>query len=421
MMWRGLYALALRLATPVILARLWWRGSREPEYRRHIGERFGFYGEAARSRPLLWIHAVSVGEARGSAALVKALAADHPGHDLLLTCTTPSGRATLRELHGNSVTVAWLPYDLPGSVRRFLEHYRPLCGLLVETEVWPNLLAACRRQGVPIVLANARLSEKSARAYGRLPGLARPAFASLALVCAQSGADAARLRALGARRVEVAGNLKFDVVPDEAKRAAGKAWRARIARPVLLLASTQEGEEAELLEALAGQPEDQLTIVVPRQPRRFEEVARLFARLGGPVTRRSAGQVPSVADSFYLGDTMGEMDFYCGAADVAVIGGSFARRGGQNLLEACAAGVPVVVGPGMFNFAQATRLALAAGAALQSPDPTSAMRQAAALLADPLRRAEMGEAGRKLCEAHRGATHRHLELCREILRAPGPG
>jgi len=420
-MWRALYSLALFLSTPAILARLWWRGAREPGYRRHIGERFGFYGETARSRPLLWIHAVSVGEARGSAALVKALAAGHPGHDLLLTCTTPAGRATLRELHGDSVAVAWLPYDLPGSVRRFLDHFRPLCGLLVETEIWPNLLAACSRKGVPVVLANARLSEKSARAYKRLPGLTRPAFASLALACAQAEVDAARLRALGTRRVEVAGNIKFDIAPDEAKRAVGKALRARLARPVLLLASTREGEEAELLAALPEQPADLLTIVVPRQPRRFEEVARLIARRGRPATRRSARQDPGTTDSFYLGDTMGEMDFYYGATDVAVIGGSFAGQGGQNLIEACAAGVPVVVGPGMVNFAEATRLALAAGAALQSPDPTSAMRQAAALLADPLRRAEMGEAGRKLCEAHRGATQRHLELCRGILRAPGPG
>ena len=416
-MWRALYTLALRAAAPFILLRLWWRGAREAGYRRRIGERFGFYRESLGERPLLWVHAVSVGEARASAALVRALAAAHPGHQLLVTCMTSAGRESLKELHGESVTVAWLPYDYPGSVRRFLEHFRPRLALLVETELWPNLLAACADYGVPVLLANARMSEKSARAYGRLPGLARPAIASLALVCAQGGEDAARLRALGARRVELTGNLKFDSAPDEVKCAEGRAWRARLARPVLLLASTREGEEAMLLAALPERPADLLALVVPRQPRRFEEVARLVAKDGVAVGRRSAGREPGAAVRIFLGDTMGEMDFYYAAADVAVIGGSFAPRGGQNLIEACAAGVPVVLGPSMFNFEDATRLALAAGAALQAADAASAMQQASALLADSGKRTAMGEAGRKLCAAHRGATQRHLSLCLEILRA----
>jgi 3-deoxy-D-manno-octulosonic-acid transferase len=410
-----------RIAAPLVLIRLWWRGVREPAYRRWIGERFGFYRVERRARPLLWVHAVSVGEARASVALVKGLAVDHPGHDLLVTCMTAAGREALRELHGDSVSVAWLPYDYPGSVRRFLRHFRPLCGLLVETEIWPNLLEACRLAGIPVMLANARMSANSARAYARLPGLAGPAIASLSLVCAQSEADAARLRALGARRIEVTGNLKFDITPDQAKRSAGRTWRARLSRPVLLLASTREHEEVGLLRALPTQPEDLLTVLVPRHARRFDEVALLAARGGEAVPRRSMGREPQATDRCYLGDTMGEMDFYYGAADVAVIGGSFEDQGGQNLIEACAAGVPVVVGPSTFNFAEATRLALAAGAALQSPDTASAIRQAAALLADPSKRAAMGEEGRKFCESHRGATRRHLELCNEILRAPGRG
>jgi 3-deoxy-D-manno-octulosonic-acid transferase len=412
---RTLYTLALFLLAPLVLARLWWRGMREPGYRRHVGERFGYYRENRGARPLLWVHAVSVGEARASAALVKGLAAGYPGHDLLLTCTTAAGRETLRELHGDSVIVAWLPYDDPGSVRRFLAHFRPLCGWLVETEIWPNLLAACRRSGLPVVLANARMSEKSARAYARLTGLARPAFASLALACAQAEDDAVRLRSLGVRRVEVTGNLKFDASPDEAMQAGGRAWRARLARPVLLLASTREGEEKLLLEALPAWDGALLVLVVPRHARRFDEVAALSQ------SRRSRSPDPAPQDRVHLGDSMGEMDFYYAAADVALIGGSFVPRGGQNLIEACAAGVPVVFGPSMFNFAEAARLAVATGAARHADGAAAAMQEVFALLADSRARTAMGKSGRELCEAHRGATRRHLELCRELLRVPGRG
>jgi len=414
-MWRAAYTLALYLALPLVLARLGWRGIREPGYRRHIGERFGYYRENRGARPLVWVHAVSVGEARASVALVKGLAAEHPEYGVLVTCSTAAGRAALAELHGDSVSIAWLPYDEPCSVRRFLEHFRPLCGLLVETEIWPNMLAGCRRSGVPVVLANGRMSESSARAYARWPGLARPAIATLALACAQTEEDAERLRTLGARRVEVTGNLKFDAAPDEAKQAAGRAWRARLGRPVLLLASTRAGEEKALLEALPAWDGQLLVLVVPRHARRFDEVAALAQ------SRRSRRPDPAPDDRVHLGDSMGEMDFYYAAADVAVIGGSFVPRGGQNLIEACAAGVAVVFGPSIFNFAEAARLALAMGAARQAVSAAAAMQEVAALLADAGTRAAMGEAGRKLCDAHRGATRRHLALCREFLRAPARG
>ena len=414
-MWRLLYTLAIRCAAPLILARLWWRGRREPFYRRRIGERFGHYRDAPSGRPLLWVHAVSVGEARASAALVRALAAAHAGHELLLTCTTAAGRETLRELHGESVRVAWLPYDYPGAVRRFLEHFRPRLGLLIETEIWPNLLAACGAHGVPVLLANARMSEKSALGYRRWSALAQPAFASLAAVCAQSEGDAERLRTLGVRRVEVAGNLKFDSAPDEQMRAAGAAWRARLARPVLLLASTREGEEKMLLDALPAWDGKLLVLVVPRHPRRFDEVALLAQ------SRRSREPGPAPQDRVHLGDTMGEMDFYYAAADVAVIGGAFVPRGGQNLIEACAAGVPVVLGPSMFNFTEATRLALAAGAACQAADAAGAIREALRLLLNLEERKRMGAAGKQLCDAHRGATQKHLRVCEALLTAATRG
>lgn len=412
---RALYTLLLGVLTPVILLRLWLRGAREPEYRRHLRERFGYYKHPRGDRPLLWCHAVSVGEARASAGLVRALAAAFPDHGVLVTCMTAAGRETLKELHGESVEVAWLPYDHPGAVRRFLEHYRPRLAILVETELWPNLLAACASDGIPVLLANGRLSEKSARGYRRFGAVARPAFASLALACAQSADDAARLRSLGARRVEVTGNLKFDITPDPVKREGGRHWRARLGRPLLLLASTREGEEKRLLDCLPAWDGRLLVVVVPRHPRRFDEVAALAQ------ARRSRGAEPGPQDRVFLGDTMGEMDFYYAAADVAVIGGSFAPLGGQNLIEACAAGVPVVLGPSMFNFAEPARLAVEAGAAVQVSDAGDAVATALRLVADPAQRERMGDAGRALCEAHRGATRRHLDYCRELLRVPARG
>jgi 3-deoxy-D-manno-octulosonic-acid transferase len=404
----ALYSLALRAALPFVLARLWWRGRREPAYRQHVAERFGAYAQASPA-PVLWVHAVSVGEARAAAPLVRALQREYAPCRLLLTCTTAAGRDTIAQLYGESVLVAWLPYDTPGAVRRFLARFQPRLGVLMETEIWPNLLAACRAAGVPVMLANARLSERSARGYRRWASLSRPAFAGLAAVCAQSAADAARLAAAGAARVHVTGNVKFDLVPDAAQAAAGRAWRAALGRPVVLLASTRSGEEKLLLDALPGDAGDLLVVVVPRHPQRFDEIAALARG------RRSRGDTPAPRDRVYLGDTMGEMAFYYAAADVAVVGGSFAPHGGQNLIEACAAGTPVVMGPSMFNFAEAARLALEHGAALQTNHATEAMRAALALCADAARREAMGAAGIALCAAHRGATERHLAVCRELI------
>jgi 3-deoxy-D-manno-octulosonic-acid transferase len=422
-MWRALYTAALRAALPFLVLRLLWRGRTEPGYRRSIGERLGRYPRSreavggAAQKPLVWVHAVSVGEARASAPLVRALAAE-AGCEILLSCTTAAGRTTLEALHGAGARLVWLPWDTPGAVRRFLARFRPRLGVLVETELWPNLVALCREEGVPVLLANARLSEKSARRYARWPGLARPTFAALAAVCAQSEADAARLRALGAHAVEVSGNLKFDVAPDAARLAEGAAFRASLGdRRVLLFASTREGEEEMLLDALGAPPADVLPVFVPRHPARFDEVERLLAARGLAPARRSRGA--DARARVLLGDTLGEMDFYYGAAEVAVIGGSFAPLGGQNLIEALAAGVPVVAGPHMYNFAEATRLALEAGAALGAPDATAALRAALALLDDPARRQAMRQAALALCAAHRGATARHLARCRALLGGAG--
>jgi 3-deoxy-D-manno-octulosonic-acid transferase len=404
---RTVYTFLLRALLPLALARIWWRGRREPTYRLCIGERFGRYAFPAPERTI-WIHAVSVGEARAAAPLVGALKDAYPDHALLLTCMTAAGRDTVQQVYGDSVRCVWLPYDYPGAVSRFLAHFRPRLGVVMETETWPNLLAACAARGVPMLLANARMSEKSARGYARWSSLSRPALASFSAVCAQSRSDAARLSALGARPIEVSGNLKFDVRLDDALLARGREWRRRVGRPVVLLASTREGEEKMLLENLPPQG-DALVMVVPRHPQRFVEVAQISD------ARRTRSDLPGAASRIYLGDTMGEMAFYFAACDIAVIGGSFAPLGGQNLIEAMAAGAAVVVGPHMFNFAEATRLAVAAGAVRQARDAAEAIGIAFDLLEDAPRREAMARAGSELCRENRGATERHLAACARLL------
>ena len=399
----------LRLALPLILLRLWWRGRKEAGYRQFVAERFGRYAVDVPQR-LVWIHAVSVGEVRAASPLLRGLQEALPDHTILLTCTTASGRAMAKQVYGETVLCAYLPYDYPESVQQFLERFRPRLGILMETEVWPNLIAACAALRVPLVLANARMSEKSAGGYERWHALFSPAFASLAAVCAQSEPDAVRIRGLGAQRVHVSGNLKFDVHLDEAQLERGRLWRRQLARPVLLLASTREGEEDLLLGALPQWDGKLLVVVVPRHPQRFDALARLAD------ARRSRDDFPDPGQRVYLGDSMGEMAFYYGVCDVAVIGGSFAPLGGQNLIEALAAGAAVVTGPSMYNFAEALRLAVEAGAALQAGDARSAIQLAFDLLSNPQRREAMGAAGIELCRANRGATARHLEVCLSLVK-----
>jgi len=411
---RAAYSLLLRIGLPLYLLRVLWRGRAEPLYSTAIGERIGRYRHAV-APGALWIHAVSLGETRAAAPLIVALRQARPGLRLLLTHGTATGRAAGRELLRDGDLQAWLPWDTPGGTRRFLGHFAPAAGVLMETEIWPNVLAESRAWVLPVMLANARLSERSRRRGQRVDALLRPAFSSLAAAFAQTEADAARLREAGVGEVVVAGNLKFDLAPEASLIERGRRWKASLgARPVVLAAVTREGEEASLLAAwralTAARP---LLVVVPRHPQRFDEVAQWAD------TRRSRQPFPDAASKIHLGDTMGEMAFYFAACDVAVIGGSFLPLGGQNLIEALACGAPVIVGPSMFNFAEATRLALEAGAAVQAADPGEALREAMGLLRDPARRAEMAAAGKILCELHRGATARHLAVCRRLLSAPG--
>jgi 3-deoxy-D-manno-octulosonic-acid transferase len=416
-MLRALYNVALHLALPFIPLRLWWRGRKEPAYRQQVGERFGRYA-ARPAQPVLWIHAVSLGETRAAEPLVAALRTRYPDHALVVTHMTATGREAATQLYGRFATLAYLPYDLPWAARRFVAHFRPRLGIVMETEVWPNLLRECRRAGVPVLLANARLSEKSAHGYRRAGTLAREALADLAGIAAQTDADAARLTALGARDVEVTGNLKFDIAAAPELIARGQALRGLFGeRPVLLAASTREGEEALLLDALARSPLPRaLTVIVPRHPQRFDEVAALLRDRGLAFVRRSEGRPVPAEQSFALGDSMGEMTAYYAAAEVAFVGGSLLPYGAQNLIEACAVGAPVLIGRSTFNFAQAATEAVAAGAAVQVADADELVREAGRLLADAPARRRMSEAGRRFCAAHRGATGRTMAIVERLLR-----
>ena len=418
---RAAYALALRLATPAFLARLWWRGRREPGYREHLAERLGFGPAEAPGR--VWIHAVSLGETKAAEPLIAALRARDPALRLLLTHGTATGRAAARALLREGDRACWQPWDTPGAARRFLARHRPAVGVVMETEVWPVLLHEAARAGVPLLLANARLSERSARKGRRLAALLHPALARFDAVLAQTEADAARLRGSGARAVRVAGNLKFEIAVGGAGLARGAAWKAALGRPVVLAAVTREGEEAALLAAWRAAPRGAaLLVVVPRHPQRFDEVAALVAGAGFTLARRSgfAGDAPAgeaLRAEVWPGDSLGEMPAWYALADVALLGGSFAPLGGQNLIEAAACGCPLLMGPHTFNFAQAADLAIEAGAARRVDDVGAAVALALRLLHDGPARQAMGDAGRAFTAAHRGAAARMAEAVLAARRA----
>ncbi len=400
-----------------MLLRLLWRARAEPAYAEQVDQRLGLFPVVA-AAPTIWLHAVSVGETRAAEPLVRALKARWPHARILLTQTTATGRATARALFDKHVVLAWLPWDLPWTQRAFFKRWKPAIGILMETELWPNLVAEGARAHVPISLINARLSPRSARGYARLSALVHPMLDNLSVIAAQTQADAHRLKALGARNVAVTGNLKFDVAFPDGQLAQSTRWRTSIgSRRVVLLASTREGEEAILLPALLARlPPDVLIALVPRHPQRFDEVARLADRHGIRFARRSSAPPPDAAIQLWLGDSMGEMFAWYALADVAVIGGSWLPLGGQNLIEACAVGCPVVVGPHTFNFAQATDDAVAAGAALRATDAQDMASAVAALLDDDKKRQAMSEAGLAFAEAHRGATARCMALIEPLLR-----
>ena len=433
---RQAYSLVLRLGLPAYLWRVWARGREEPDYRLNWWQRLGWYDKAYRVQwrgaegfrdecPVVWVHAVSLGEARAAAPLIAALRRQRPGMRLLLTHTTATGReagkALLNADHGDMQT--WLPYDSPGAVQRFLRFHRPQVGVLMETEVWPNVQHQARLAGVPMVLANARLSDKSLRQGLRLSALMKPAAQALWAVLAQTEADARRLAQLleGRRAVQVCGNVKFDMTPDEALLARGRAWHAALeTAQVVMAASTREGEEPGLLQAwAAAQPWQQgvRLLIVPRHPQRFDEVAALVQAAGLSLSRRSQWlndqpDAQALQAQVWLGDSMREMPAYFAASDMALLGGSFAPLGGQNLIEAAACACPIVVGPSTFNFEEAAELSLAAGAARRARDWPEGVAQALAWLGQGSA-AERQAVCLSFAQAHQGAAD---VMARDIVR-----
>lgn len=426
-MTRWMYSCVMWALSPLLWLKLRLRARREPVYGQAIAERFGYYSQAA-SPGALWIHAVSLGETRAIRALVVALRDTYPGVRLLLTHGTSTGRTEGLSLLREGDVQAWLPWDTPTAVARFLDHFQPCAGMLIDTEVWPNLTAVAQHKHLPLVLANARLSERSCRKAQRWSALAIPAYSRLRAVWAQTEEDAKRLRSLGAPVSAVMGNLKFDAVPDAQLLAIGHAWRRELTeKPVVLLAISRETEEAQFLQVLQHKPEylqQAQWWIVPRHPQRFDEVAELLQSMGFDFERRShwPADISHMAVpqgvGVVLGDSLGEMPLYYGASHVALVGGSFAPLGGQNLIEACACACPVVMGPHTFNFKQAADWAMNANAGLRASDMAQAMAQALAIALDASRQQHMAVAAQAFAQGHQGAVAHCVEALGAWLGKP---
>lgn len=414
---RHLYTLLLWLLLPYIFIHLLWRARKQPEYLHHIAERFGFYSKKSNSY-IIWLHTVSVGETRAAASLVQALQARYPEHQILLTHTTPTGRDASTQLYGDKVLRVYLPYDYPFAVRRFLHHFKPQVGVLLETEIWFNLIHQCHATHTPLLLLNTRLSEKSAAGYGRFSKLIEAGMSQLHNVAAQTTEDAQRLTDLGARNVSVMGNLKYDIAPPPDMLQLGKQLRTRFGmdRPVFLAASTRVDEEALIIEMLAKLTTPTLlTVLVPRHPQRFDEVAKLLTQQGIKFQRRSDNQPIAIDTQVVLGDSMGEMFAFYAACDVTFIGGSLLPFGGQNLIEACAVGKPVLIGPHTYNFTQASILAVEQGAALRVQNAEDLALAINRLFAKPEDLKQMGEAGLAFVRANQGATEKALAIIEQAM------
>ena len=462
---RALYSIAMWLSLPLLKRKLKRRGVAEPGYLQAIDERFGRYATAVppHAGPTLWIHAVSLGETRAAAVLIAALRRQLPDMRLLLTHGTATGRAEGAKLLRAGDLQAWQPWDTVGATQRFLSHFKPQIGVLMETEIWPNLVHSCKLSQMPLVLANARLSDKSLRQTEKLAWLARPAYAELSSVWPQTAQDAQRFHQLNAPVRAVFGNLKFDATVDASQVAQGRAWRTQAAKPVVMFASSREGEELALLQILKtfsplaqinkGQTAIDVVVnqiqwlIVPRHPQRFEAVAEMIQAHGFAVSRRSSwgaqgpgksldaaaaavnpgsvavsgngnADAQGVAPTVWLGDSLGEMALYFGLADVALLGGSFEPLGGQNLIEAAACGCPVVMGPHTFNFAEAAEQARQAGAALRVADLAQAVTLAGELITDANRLASARQACGDFTQAHRGVAQQLARAIVQVMQAP---
>jgi 3-deoxy-D-manno-octulosonic-acid transferase len=431
---RLLYSALYYCLLPLLVLRTLWRSRRAVAYRQRLPERFGLFSPRPDlSRPAIWVHAVSVGETLAAAPLVETLLQQYPAHRLVITTTTPTGSERVRALFGDRVFHVYLPWDLPGCMSRFLARTHPALLLIMETELWPNMLHYSRAAGCRIMLVNARMSERSARGYSRLGGLTQSMLQHLDTAACQTSTDSKRLLTLGLSPSALAltGSIKFDLALDDDLRCRVTSQRQALSdqgRPVVVAASTHADEEALILDAYRGIREalgECLLVLVPRHPERFDEVGALCRREGWQVVRRSAGTLPGAADDILLGDTMGELLLLLGCATVAIIGGSFLSRGGRsrggrsrgghNPLEAAAWGVPVVAGPDMVNFEDVSQRLILAGAMVQLEGDAGLAPCLIELLEDSTRRQSMGAAGQQVLADNRGATARVMTLVAEQL------
>jgi 3-deoxy-D-manno-octulosonic-acid transferase len=420
----SLYSAVMWFAQPFLRLKLARRGRAEPGYLLNIEERFGRYQQPAvqnqpKDHQFVWIHAVSLGETRVAGVLVTALRERLPGMRLLLTHGTATGRAEGKKLLQAGDVQVWQAWDMAAAAERFVQYFQPRIGIMMETELWPNMVATCAKHQIPLVIANARMSEKTYRLTIKFDRLARPAYESLAAVWPQSAADADRFARLGASVAGIFGNLKFDAVVDANQLAKGKNWRSNMRKPVVMFASSREGEELALLQYLQKTGSNLQWLIVPRHPQRFDEVVSLIEKYGFKVSRRSDWvEQPNVteANTVWLGDSLGEMALYYGMSDVALLGGSFEPLGGQNLIEAAACACPVVMGISVFNFSEAAALAIQSGAAFA----VNAMPQAVDVANALVERAQSLDIARaaavKFANAHQGAAEKTAAAVVQLLR-----
>jgi len=425
--WLWLYGLLMQALQPWVLRKLRRRARHEPLYAQHIEERWGYYSVPP-GHGYVWIHAVSLGETRVAALLLPRLRARWPGVRILLTHGTATGRELGRSLLQPGDVQVWQPWDTLQSAQRFLDHFRPQLGLLLETEVWPLWVQACRVRALPLVLINARMSEASLRKAHRLSMLSHPSYAGLHEVWAQTEADAQRLRALGAPVTAVLGNLKFDIEVNAQQQAAGLQARSHLSRPVVMMASSREGEEMLLLKALRGHPqalEQAHWLLVPRHPQRFDEVVHLAQENGWAVLRRSRydsleqltqAWCAQTQATLAVGDSLGEMGVYSALSQATLMGGSFEPLGGQNLIEALAYGSPVVVGPHTFNFLQATDEAVTAGVAVRVADMAQGINAALQWLDRQQGASEVPAQCRQFVMRHAGAGQRMVQRLEPLIQ-----
>jgi 3-deoxy-D-manno-octulosonic-acid transferase len=406
---------------PFIIFRLLWRSLKAPDYRQRWRERFAFYAKQYPDN-VIWFHAVSVGEAEALFPLVRGFQDKLPDVKILITTTTPTGSARVRAVMGQSVEHVYLPYDLPDAVGRFFRCFKPQLAVIIETEIWPNLFAYCGDHSIPLYLINARLSEKSARGYQKIPSLIQPILANVKHILSQSEQDTERFIAIGAKKFQVCtiGNIKFDVEIPETTLSEGKALKSSLfkKRFVCLAASTHKGEEhmfVEIYKVLKLRIPELLLVIVPRHPERFKEVGKECEQSGLNVTTRTSNQDCTLATDIYLADTMGELKMFYASADIAFVGGSMVNAGGHNPLEAAAIGVPVVFGPYMANFKQIADKIVAQNAAIQCTDQEELTKVIQNLYSDVSYRKLLIENGKLFVQANRGFTKKLCEMLMQAL------